>query len=191
MAPSFAEWQLADVFVTAKGAKQCALTDTNKAPVRYKPEDALTVPFGLSSWEEGGTRKNLELRCTPSVEDFFALFDEWARTYLVRHSERLFKKQLSAEQVAEGYKSPLHRKNDYPALLRTKANTAGKNALRFWDEQGNEAEEPKSWQDVQVRAMLHIRSLWIMSPTSFGFTIECTDLQVLAPRRSCPFSEPA
>ena len=75
----FADWQLGDVFVTARGAKQCALTDGAGKVIRYKPEDVLTVPFGLSAWEEGATRKNLELRCTPAVEDYFERFDEWAR----------------------------------------------------------------------------------------------------------------
>ena len=142
MAQSFADWQLADVFVTAKGAKQCALADGSKSPILYSPEDPLTAPFGFSSWEES-SRKNLELRCTKGVEDYFTQFDEWVRAYLVQNSERLFKKKLIAEQVAECYKSPLHKKGDYPALLRTKVNTSGKNAVRIWDEQGNEVDEPK------------------------------------------------
>ena len=188
----FADWQLGDVFVTARGAKQCALTDGAGKAIRYKSEDVLTVPFGLSAWEEGATRKNLELRCTPAVEDYFEQFNEWARAYLVEHSERIFKKKLTPEQVAESFKGPLHKKGDYPALLRTKATTTGKNAVHFWDEQGNEIKEPKSWQDVEVKAALTIKSLWIQSPASFGFTLECTDLQMIVmPCRACPFTAPA
>ena len=176
------------MLVTAKGAKQCALADGSKSPILYSPEDPLTAPFGFSSWEES-SRKNLELRCTKGVEDYFTQFDEWVRAYLVQNSERLFKKKLTAEQVAESYKSPLHKKGDYPALLRTKVNTSGNNAVRFWDEDGNEAAEPTSWKEIQVKPLLHVRSLWIMGP-SFGFTVECTDLQVHTPRRTCPFGEP-
>ena len=110
MAQSFADWQLADVSVTPKGAKQCLLIDgAGKQPVIYVPDELLVVPFGNSSWEES-TRKNLELRCTGGVEAFFLQLDDWARAYLVRNSERLFKKQLTPEQVAENYKSPLQKK---------------------------------------------------------------------------------
>ena len=187
---SFAKtWQLADVFVTAKGAKQCLLSDgSGKHPVVYIPDELLVAPFGFSSWEES-TRKNLELRCTPSVESFFTQLDDWARAYLLEHSERLFKKQLTAQQIEENYKSPLHKKGDYPALLRSKINTSGTNQLRIWDAQGGPAEEPTGWKDLQVKPRLHIRSLWIMGP-SFGFTIECTDLQLHPPCRACPFNGP-
>ena len=189
MAQSFADWQLADVSVTPKGAKQCLLSDgAGKQPVIYVPDELLVVPFGYSSWEESA-RKNLELRCAGGVEAFFLQLDDWARAYLVRNSERLFKKQLTPEQVAENYKSPLHKKGDYPALLRTKINTAGMNQIRIWDAQGNEAAEPTNWKEFQVKPRLHIRSLWIMGP-SCGFTVECTDLQLHPPPRNCPFGEP-
>ena len=171
----FAEWQLADVHVTSKGAKQCQLSAA-KEPVIYIPDEALTVPFGLSSWEES-SRKNLELRCTSDVEPFFLQLDEWACAYLVQHSERLFKKKLTPEQVAENYRSPLTKKGDYPALLRSKIKTTG-------------AARARIWKDFLVKPKLHIRSLWIMG-TTFGFTIECTDVQIVTPCRACPFSAPA
>ena len=83
MAQSFADWQLADVSVTPKGAKQCLLSDgAGKQPMIYAPDELLVVPFGYSSWEES-TRKNLELRCTSGVEAFFLQLDDWARAYLV------------------------------------------------------------------------------------------------------------
>ena len=188
MAQSFAEWQLADVHVTSKGAKQCQLSAA-KEPVIYIPEEALAVPFGLSSWEES-SRKNLELRCTSDVEASFLQLDEWARAYLVQHAERLFKKKLTPEQVAENYRSPLTKRGDYPALLRTKINTKGAARARIWNAQGVETEPPENWRDFMVRLKLHIRSLWIMG-TTFGFTIECTDVQIVTPRRACPFTVPA
>ena len=188
MAQSFAEWQLADVHITPKGAKQCQLFAA-KEPIVYIPDEALTVPFGLSSWEES-SRKNLELRCTSDVEAFFQRLDDWARAYLVQHSERLFKKKLSPEQVAENYRSPLTKKGDYPALLRSKINTKGAARARIWNAQGVEMEPPENWKDSLVKPKLHIRSLWITG-AAFGFTIECTDAQIVTPRRACPFTVPA
>ena len=186
MASQFAGWQIADVFVTAKGAKTCLLIDAEKRPVIYVPDEPLSAPFGFSSWEES-PRKNLELRCSPAVEDYFNQFDDWAKKYLLENAERLFKKTLTAAQINENYKSPLNKKEDWPALLRTKANTSGTKQIRLWDEQHAPTEEPDDWKAVQVIPRLHIRSLWIMG-AAFGFTVECTDLEVRQPFRACPFT---
>ena len=63
MATQFANWHLADQLVTAKGAKTCLLT-ADKKPVVFQPKSRVTCPFGITSWEEDTTRKNLEIRCT-------------------------------------------------------------------------------------------------------------------------------
>ena len=94
------------------------------------------------------------------------------------------------EQVFENYRSPLNKKGDYPALLRTKINTKGAARARIWNAQGVETEPPENWKDALVKPKLHIRSLWIMG-TTFGFTIECTDVQIVTPCRTCPFTAPA
>ena len=186
MATQFESWHLADQFVTAKGAKTCLLTVDGK-PFVYQPQTRVICPFGITSWEEDVARKNLEVRCTPELESFFSALDEWAVTYISQNSNRLLKKQLSEQTIRENYRSPLSKKADYPALLRTKVNTLGPKAVRFWDAQGRSTEQPEDWRAVECTVMLHIRSLWIMG-SSFGWTIECSDLQVHAPVYACPFS---
>jgi len=181
----FESWHLADQFVTAKGAKTCLLTVEGK-PFTFQPSERVTCPFGISSWEEDSARKNLELRCTPELEEFFGGLDAWAVAYIAQHSNRLLKKQLSVETIRENYKPTLNKKADYPALLRTKINASGPKALRFWDEQGKATEEPQDWRSVECTVQLHVKNLWIMG-NSFGFTIECSDLQVHEPTHACPF----
>ena len=66
-------------------------------------------------------------------------------------------------------------------------NTLGTKEVRFWDEHGNAIEQPEDWRAVECSVRLHIRSLWIMGST-FGWTIECSDLQLNPPVYACPFS---
>ena len=186
MATEFANWHLADQLVTAKGAKTCLLT-ADKKPVVFQPKSRVTCPFGIKSWEEDTTRKNLEIRCTEELETFFGSLDEWAIAYIAQNSARLLKKELSEQSVRENYKSTLNKRADYPALLRTKVNTLGTKEVRFWDERGRPAEPPDDWKAVECSVKLSIRSLWIMGST-FGWTIECTDVQLHPPVYTCPFS---
>ena len=158
MATQFANWHLADQLVTAKGAKTCLLT-ADKKPVVFQPKSRVTCPFGIKSWEEDTTRKNLEIRCTEELETFFGSFDEWAIAYIAQNSARLLKKELSEQSVRENYKSTLNRRADYPALLRTKVNTQGTREVRFWDERGRSAEQPDDWKAVECSVKLNIRSL--------------------------------
>ena len=186
MANRFDNWHLADQLVTAKGAKTCLLTADSK-PVVFQPKSRVTCPFGITSWEEDTVRKNLEIRCTPELEAYFDSFDQWAISYIAQNSGRLLKKELSEQTIRENYKPALNKKADYPALLRTKVNTLGTKEVRFWDERGKPAESPEDWKAVECSVKLHIRSLWIMG-SSFGWTIECTDIQMHSPVYACPFS---
>ena len=186
MATQFANWHLADQLVTPKGAKTCLLTADRKH-VAFQPTSRVTCPFGISSWEEDATRKNLEIRCTPELEAYFGSFDEWAISYIAQNSGRLLKKELSEQTIRQNYKPALNQKADYPALLRTKVNTVGTKEVRFWDEHGNSAKEPDDWKAVACSVRLNIRSLWIMG-SSFGWTVECTDVQLHPPVHACPFS---
>ena len=186
MATQFANWHLADQLVTTKGAKTCLLM-ADKKPVFLKPKSRVTCPFGITSWEDDATRKNLEIRCTPELETFFGSLDEWAMSYIAQHSARLLNKELSPQTIKENYKPTLNKKADYAALLRAKVNTQGTKVVRFWDERGRSAKEPDDWKAVECCVKLNIRSLWIMG-SSFGWTVECTDVQLHPPVYTCPFS---
>ena len=85
------------------------------------------------------------------------------------------------------YKSPLHRKEGSAPLLKTKVNTAGNHAVRFWDANGEMTTEPSEWKTTGIIPCLQIKSLWIMSG-NFGVVIETTDVQVFPQEINSPFA---
>jgi hypothetical protein len=161
---TFSNWSLADVHCNAKGAKTCQLLDGTQRML-YTSDVYCVVPFPPSNFDKdpAATRLNLELRCPPSLEAFFDEVDAWAVDYLTLHAERLFKRgPLSQEQVKEAYHPTLKRHGDYPALLRTKLDTAGRRACKFWTADQQKREAPEDWRSSEVRPQLHISHLWIM-----------------------------
>jgi len=188
---------LADIFVSARGSKSARLTTHDGLDVIHEPPCALTAPFGPSSFDKdpAATRMSFDIRCPEEAQDFFQNLDAWAVEYLAEHSERLFKKKLSPEQVAVGYVSCLKTKEGYEPLIRAKINTEGKKAICYWTPDGKERGPPESWRGVRMMLKLHVSHLWIMG-TQFGLAINALDAQVLeqeeedataATRRSCPF----
>jgi hypothetical protein len=96
--------------VSARGAKSCALLDAaNKVCFTLgSREEPTSTPFGATVFgDEPNTRKTIEFNLSPEQEESFAKFDRWSVTYLAMNSQRLFKKEMSEEQIRENYKSPL------------------------------------------------------------------------------------
>ena len=160
---SFTNWSLADVHVNAKGAKTAQLTNGG-SKVQQSAEYFCTTPFGPSNFDRDplATRQNLELRFPPQLEAWFTEVDKFMLGYLFTHSERIFKKQLTEEQVRESFHPTLKRSGDYPPLLRTKINSTGRQACRYWTVDQQKREAPEDWRSCEVRPQLHISHLWIM-----------------------------
>ena len=150
---SFNNWSLADVHVNAKGARTCQLLDGSQRML-YTADVYCTVPFAPSNFDKdpAATSLNLELRVPPSIEPYFDQVDAWAVAYLAVHSERLFKKTLTPEQVKEAYHPTLKRHGDYPALLRTNLDTSGRRACKFWTSDQQKREAPDDWRCSEVEA---------------------------------------
>ena len=88
-------------------------------------------PFGATSFgDEVNTRPTIEFKLDKKQVAHWEAVDKWAIAYLVEHSDRLFKKVLTIEQVKEAYKSPVTRKEGYQPHLRCKINTSGDKACR-------------------------------------------------------------
>jgi hypothetical protein len=107
--------------------------------------------------------------------------------YLVAHSERIFKKQLTEEQVRESFHPTLKRQGDYPPLLRTKINSTGRQACRYWTADQQKREPPEDWRSAELRPMLHLSHLWIMG-RSCGLVVNATDLLVQESSGAFPFA---
>jgi hypothetical protein len=188
---TFNNLSLADVHVNAKGAKTCQLLD-GASRLLYTSEVYCTVPFPPSNFDKdpSATRLNLELRVPPTLETYFDEFDAWAIAYLTTHSERIFNKPLSAEQVKESYHPSLRRTGDYPALLRTKYDTVGRRSCKFWSVDQQKREAPEDWRSSEVRPQIHLSHLWIMG-RECGIVLNVEALLVQETSSACPFDTPS
>jgi hypothetical protein len=182
---------LANVSITAKGAKMAVLTNGADSSDRcnYTFSEPTRCPFGPSNFDKDpkATRQNLDIRVSGDAAEFFEGLDAWAIDYICTHSERLFKKSLSLAQVKDSYTPCLRKAPGYEPLLRTKFNTAGtRGACRFWTAGGEEREAPVDWREADVTPHVHVSHLWMMGG-SCGLVVNVCDLLVTEVSRSFPF----
>jgi hypothetical protein len=139
----FQKLSLDEVFVNKRGGKTASVLKDGKANATVLfPHELVRAPFGPNTFDRNpeATRQNLEIRCSPSLENTFREIDLWAKKYLAENSERLFKKKLHESEL--GYVSCVRKRSDYPALLKTKIYTAGKGAIKYWTPNGKPTEPP-------------------------------------------------
>ena len=184
---------LSEPFVSARGAKSCALTrDGQKHIVTIGHKgDLLTTPFGASSFgDDATTRKTIEFRLAHDSTwlAYFDTIDAWAVPYIALHSERLFKKTLTDDQVREIYKPIVIRKGTYPATIRCKINLSGTNAARCWNALDQRVACPEDLRAFELLPRVHISHVWIMN-RDCGFVLNTLDLQCVEASTACPFQE--
>jgi hypothetical protein len=185
----FRKLELALPIVSARGAKSCALTDgTAKCILSVGSRDSLlTTPFGASSFgEEQTQRKTIEYRLPPQWVEHFQNFDAWAIVYLAAHSERLFKKLLTEDQVREMYKPTVTQRGSYPATLRAKLNVGGSTAVRCWNALDQRMTIPEDFRAYDLLPRVHISHLWMMSK-EVGFVLNVHDMMCIQQSSECPF----
>jgi hypothetical protein len=186
---AYSQLALANVSVTAKGAKMSVLTD-GADRCHYTFLGPSSCPFGPSNFDKdpNATRQNLDIRVSWETAAYFDGLDGWAVDYLCAHSERLFKKSLSLAQVRDMYHPCLRKAPGYDPLLRCKYNTPGtRGACRFWTAGGGEREPPTDWRDAELTPHVHVSHLWLMGG-SCGLVVNVCDLLVAEASRSFPFA---
>ena len=183
-------YALKDPQTSARGARTCQLQDKDGKRIHFTLGSRLepcTTPFGASSWnDENASRKTLDFHLTDEQAAEFDAFDEWAIGYLAEHSERVFKKKLTAEQVAQNYRSPVIRKDEYRPHLRCKINTAGQHACRAWSEAEERRELPEDLRPCLLVPRINVSHLWMMS-REYGWVLQVGDMMVLDNAETCPF----
>ena len=187
----FSTLALAEQVTSARGAKTCQLTKAGKKVQLQPTLIPVTVPFAPSTFDkdEAATRLTLELRCNAPILAHFDAFDLWAKGYLLEHSVRLFKKQLTEAQIEEGYHPCVkrHKEGLYEPLLRCKLDLKGRREITYWTPEGNRREAPEDWRLVTVIPQLEVTNLWSMS-RELGWVIQCTALKVFEESVDCPFA---
>jgi len=185
----FSQLQLAEPIVSSRGAKSSALSNNGVKFVHTvgSREEPLTSPFGASSFgDEQTTRKTIEFRIPVVWVDFFDRFDAWAVTYITCHSERLFKKSLTLEQVRDGYKPCVSRRGTYPPTLRCKLNIGGSSVVRCWTPSEERMLVPDSFRGFELVPRVTVLHLWVMN-REFGFVLQVNDMMCSEVSQSCPF----
>ena len=182
MFDSLETWALKDAVISTRGAKSCPL-ESSKCPgcsvtLNIGTVDSpLTSPFGATSFgDENTQRKTLELSLGSDHIPQWDAVNEWAKRYIVDHSERLFKKRLSKDVVQENNKPVYTQKQEYRPLLRTKINLEGSRKARCWDASGKQVDMP-DLRNVPISVRLTVDRLWIMS-SNYGICLEVTDIML-------------
>ena len=193
-----AAWHLDDVHTTTRGAKVYRATSETGRSCTWIPKAQVRAPFGPSTFDKDAdaTRLNLDICLEdPELLQEAEQLDKWAIEYLVKHSERLFKKQMTEAQVRAAYTSCVKppRDSKYSPMLKTKVDRQGARALKVWTADGEPGAEPLEWRRFDCKVAITISHLWQMGG-SFGLVLQTTDVQ-LFPRegmepaqRSNPFA---
>jgi len=187
-----ANLSLSDVFTTPHGAKIAVIKD-GVGDLAIQPNEFVRIPFEPSTFNASDAhRLNLILEAPRPLLEVFAELDEWLIGYLIEHSERLFNKGLTAEEVRASYCSCVrHSDKGHPPTVRTKVILSNeKHALHCWDGDGNRVETPECWRNCWISPRLHVTHLWMMG-SSFGPVVRLTDALLRpdegAAERSSPF----
>jgi len=179
-----------DPIISQKGAKSCPITFQDGSPVRVKlSESALRSPYGLSSWEPGANRVNLDLSITDAnLADHISQIDSFILSLILENTPKFLGKEISPLLADEMFKKSLtHNNKDYPPTLRTKVTVGeGSKQVRVWDEEKRRRTIPDDARNCDLEPVIIIKSVWQMG-SAFGLVWECTDLLIRQEAEECPF----
>ena len=182
------KWQFAEVTTSSKGQKTCQLTNDHK-PIAFHLGSRLRTRFGASSFDKNveTSRKNLDFDVTNDKQICAMLkqIDDWAISYIFDNAAKILKKVTSKDVIKENYKPLLTQYGD-TIRVRTKINTAGHRVCSCWDEDKGTRDLPEDWLNADYDVQVSIPQLWIMG-SSFGLTMETTNLLVHPIENECPF----
>ena len=110
---------------------------------------------------------------------------DWAVENMHTQSARILKKVMSKDVIRENYKPLLSQYGD-TTRVRTQVDFAGHRVCQCWDEEKRTCLLPEDWLNAEYDARVSIPQLSIMG-SSFGVTMEITNLLVHPIRNDCPF----
>ena len=170
---------LDDVFFTKRGSKICRVRCAGGDFVITPPEH-LRIPFDASNYDKDGSacRLSLVFETNPELQTLIETFDGWIVRYMSEHSERIFKKTMTPEQVRVGYCSCLKYKEPYAPTLKCKLDKDGRRGICCWQPSGERADQPSDWRSVMAKPRLHVSHLWVMG-AQHGVVIQLTDAEIV------------
>ena len=177
----------ADPTTSSRGVRSAAITGDRGQLCTFKPNAPLRIPFEPSAYmNPEATRVNLVFAAPAELQEQLGNLDSWATAYATEHSERLFKRAMTHDQVVEMYKPTIHRSDKYEPTLKTKANMEGRQKLRVWTPEREAREPPEDWRDCDALPMIVVRGFYFQTK-EFGLILETTDILIHERTRACPF----
>ena len=178
-------WVVGPIATNSRGAKSAQILSHGTPPVKRlgTAADPLQTPFGASNFDPGSTRHTIEFNLPKHEKEFFEQLDAWARKLLVKESPRLFKRQLSEQEVSQIYQSVIKKNGEYPDRVRCKFTVS---RLNHWGVDHKPREAPLDYKSCDLVPMIQVKNFYFASNT-VGLVLELTDLLVQEQVRECPF----
>ena len=184
-------WQIADLVQNAKGGTKSAnILENGKPPTKRlaTPSDPLHSPCGASAFDPTSTRLSMDFNIGSSdLRIWLENLDKWAFQKLLKESPRLFKRQVTKDELKLIYQPVIkkHEKNgqEYPDTVKTKFSS-GK--LRVWGFDHVPREPPASYKGCDLVPLVSVKNFWL-SGNSCGLVLELTDIMVREQTSECPF----
>ena len=189
-------WIVRDAVVSSRGAKSCQIEHTKPeaggdSKIRFtlgSKEQPTRSPFGATTYDGQETaQKTIEFNLTDEEVESFKGIVDWLTEYIAGHSERIFRKQMSTEQVSESLRNPVTQRAGYQPHLRCKLRPS---SVRVWDAYGKirEGGLPSDLRGYRLVPRITIEKLWIMS-RECGLVLQVSDLMILEREEAaCPFT---
>ena len=187
-------WIVRDAVISSRGAKSCPVeyakhdkgTDGKIHLAIGSREKPTTTPFGATTFDgQEAAQRTIEFNLSDDEVEQFQGVTAWLKEYLAEHSLRIFKREMSQEQVSDSLRSPVTQKGSFQPHLRCKIRPA---SVRTWDANNKPVALPNDLRGYKLVARLTIDRLWIMS-RECGLVLQVTDLMVLPSEETvCPFA---
>ena len=177
---------LDEIFVTKYGAKICRIRGLEDEFI-ITPSTYLRLPFDASNFDKDpeAQRLSLAIETDDELKNVFTVFDAWVVQYMAEHSVRIFKKEMTLEQVKACYNSCLKEsKEPYPPILKCKIDKGNRKGICCWSPSGHRVDPPGDWRTVLIKPRLHVSHVWLNNSTC-GVVIQITDAEVI-PRDAEP-----
>ena len=151
------------------------------------PVNPLWQPSAFKSVSGDSTgRLSLCLSGNDAVMNEAQELDTWAVDYATQHSERLFGKTLTKDQVTDRYNGVFKKADKYQPFIKIKIGS-DRNAPSYWDVEKQKREAPEDFTTCSLNCRIRLVGFWYMN-TSFGLTCQLMDAMVTAESSvSCPF----
>ena len=183
-------WTVGPIATTTRGAKSAnILTEFGIPPVKRlaTASDPLTTPYGSSTFDPNSTRHNIDFTIDKPLQEWLQELDKWAQKMLLKESPRLFKNQLSKEEISQLYQSTIkkHEKDghQFPDSVKCKFSVG---RLKHWGFDHKPREAPLDYKSCDLVPHIQIKNFYFASNTC-GLVLELTDILVQEQVRECPF----